>query len=213
MTLANTVFFPHVMLPLYIFEPRYRRMLADVLAGNRLLVVAREDVIRGRDTGEFEPPFPVASVGVVRASHQEEDGASHLILQGLSRVRFNRIVREEPYRLGEFETLEPEPYDPEAMRRLRKELEISVRRCQQLGGDAPKEVFEFLNGLEDPVTYLDLASFALCQDYDVKQTLLETLDPYRRCRQLMDFLHRQNEQRSLEIRLRGKLGDQDAGRN
>jgi len=213
MTLANTVFFPHAMLPLYIFEARYRQMLRDVLAGSRMFVVAREDVARGQSTGEFEPPSPIASVGVVRASHQEEDGASHLILQGLSRVRFLRLIQEEPYRLAEFEMLDPQPCNLEKMEHLRETLSQSVMRFKQLGSDAPSEVFEFLDGLDDPLTYLDLTSFSLCQDNDVKQTLLETLDPERRFKHMLDYMERHNEQLSLEIRLRGKLDDQDADRN
>lgn len=213
MTLANTVFFPHAMLPLYIFEPRYRQMLTDVLAGDRLFVVAREDVTRGQNTGEFEPPYPMASVGVVRASHQEDDGTSHLILQGLARVRFTRIIREEPYRLAEFEAIEPMPSDDNSMSNLRRELAESVDHCQQLGNPNPSEVFEFLKGLDDPVTYLDLASFTLCEDSDIKQSLLETLDPSERYQKLLAYLRSANEQRSLEIELLGDLDEDNLDRN
>lgn len=213
MTLANTVFFPHAMLPLYIFEPRYRKMLADALAGNRLFVVAREDVLRGQETGEFEPPFPMASVGVIRASHQESDGASHLIVQGLARVRFKRIIQEEPYRLAEFETVHCLPCDAATLSALRQQLEASVRLCQQLGHETPVEVFEFLSGLDDPITYLDLASFTLCQDNEIKQTLLERLHPEERYQILLNYLKVFNDQRSLENKLRGNLDERDLERN
>ncbi len=213
MTLSNTVFFPHVMLPLYIFEPRYRQMLEDVLSGDRLFVVAREDVVRGQSTGEFEPPYPVASVGVVRASHREDDGTSHLILQGLARVRFVRIAREQPYRIGEFEPLSSIGANDDALVDMRSELASAVRMRRQLSRDEASEVYDFLNDLEDPETYLDLVSFTLCEDNDMKQQLLETLDTRRRFNRLLDYLRRNNERLHLEKQLRGKLQEDGLDRN
>nr|WP_267908225.1 LON peptidase substrate-binding domain-containing protein [Cerasicoccus arenae] len=213
MTLANTVFFPHAMLPLHIFEPRYRQMLEDVLAGDRLFVVAREDEARGEATGEFEPPCQVASVGVVRACQREASGSSHLILQGLARVRFTGIVHEDPYRLGEFEPLDSAGADAVSLAEMRHQLARTVRRRQQLGAAEPEEVFDFLDALTDPETYLDLTSFTLCEDNDIKQQLLETLNTQQRFRRLVDYLERDNEKLSLEHQLRGKLDEDDIDRN
>jgi hypothetical protein len=67
MTLPNLAFFPQALLPLHIFEPRYRQMLRDVLATNRLFAVAGIDAKRLADPDTFEPPHRVATVGIVRA--------------------------------------------------------------------------------------------------------------------------------------------------
>ncbi len=213
MTLSNTVFFPHAMLPLYIFEPRYRQMLEEALQGDRLFVVAREDVLRGQSTGEFEPPFPVATVGVIRASHQEDDGCSHLILQGLARVKFSRIVREQPYRLGEFEALSSIGGGDDTLSDMRSQLADAVRSRQCLATEEPAEIYDFLDDLADPETYLDLVSFTLCDDSDTKQQLLETLDTRRRYRRLLDYLQRTNDQLRLEKQLRGNLKEDRLDRN
>jgi len=213
MTLASTVLFPHAMLPLYIFEPRYRQMLEDVLAGDRLFVVAREDENRGLETGEFEPAYPVASVGIVRACQQDKDGCSHLSLQGLYRVRFSRIVRENPYRVAEFEALRTVAADADHLADHRHRLARLVLERQRLGSNAPDEVFDFLDALGDPETYLDLASFTLCDDNDVKQNLLETLDVNERFEKLCHYLRRSNASLALERKLRGNLDSEDVGRN
>ncbi len=213
MTLSNTVFFPHAMLPLYIFEPRYRQMLENVLSGDRLFVVAREDELRGQTTGEFEPPYPVATVGVVRASHREDDGASHLILQGLSRVRFVRIVSEQPYRVAEFEPLSTTGDDAEHLSCYQSKLSAAVTLHQQLTKQDPEEMYDFLAELKDPQTYVDLVSYTLCQDIDTKQQLLETLDARRRFQRLLDYLHRENQQLQLEKQLRGHLQEDRLDRN
>src|SRR5687768_1077195 len=98
MTLPNTAFFPQALMPLHIFEPRYREMLRDVLASNRLFAVAGLDLGQVSEPGSFEPPFKVASVGIVRACQKNDNGTSNLLLQGLCRVEIVKIIRDEPYR-------------------------------------------------------------------------------------------------------------------
>src|SRR6185436_8204059 len=92
MILSGACLFPQALLPLFIFEPRYRRMLEATLNGHRMFVVAmaRPDVSR-------ESPLPVAGLGLVRASVQNDDGTSNLVLQGLTRVRLGKVTRYKPY--------------------------------------------------------------------------------------------------------------------
>src|SRR5689334_6605850 len=81
MTLPNVTLFPEALLPLYIFEPRYRQMLTDMLHSNRMFAVAMQKPGNSRET-----PLPVAGLGLVRVSVRHNDGTSHLILQGIARV-------------------------------------------------------------------------------------------------------------------------------
>src|ERR1700679_174128 len=95
MTLPNVAFFPQALLPLQIFEPRYRRMLRDVLATNRLFAVACLDADAVASGGQFEPPHRVACIGLVRACQKNDDGTSRVLLPGLCRVAIGAIVRDE----------------------------------------------------------------------------------------------------------------------
>ena len=81
MTLPNATLFPQALLPLYIFEPRYRQMLADALHSHRMFSVAMQQPGTKR-----ESPSPVAGLGLIRVSVGHRDGTSHLVLQGLARV-------------------------------------------------------------------------------------------------------------------------------
>jgi len=81
MTLPNATLFPQALLPLYIFEPRYRQMLADALQADRMFSVAMR-----RPGTSREVPSPIAGLGLIRVSVGHRDGTSHLILQGLARV-------------------------------------------------------------------------------------------------------------------------------
>src|ERR1041384_3715325 len=80
--LPNLVMFPHVVQPLHIFEPRYREMLEDALASDRLIAMALlapgwEDDYHGRPA-----LYPTACLGRVTTSHRLEDGRYNLLLEG-----------------------------------------------------------------------------------------------------------------------------------
>ena len=87
--LPSTVFFPRTTLPLHIFEPRYRQMLADVQQADGLLVVA---MARG------EKFHDVATVGRLSSVERLADGCSNIELSGLYRVRIEEEQAETPYR-------------------------------------------------------------------------------------------------------------------
>ena len=73
MTLPNATLFPQALLPLYIFESRYRQMLADALHSNRVMSVAMRKPNSARET-----PTEIAGVGMIRVSVAHKDGTSHL---------------------------------------------------------------------------------------------------------------------------------------
>src|SRR5471030_152531 len=125
MTLPNVVFFPQALLPLHIFESRYRQMLKDVLTADRLFAVAGLDSRLADIPGRFEPPHRIASVGIVRACQKNDNGTSNLLLQGLARVEVVEILADEPYRRIRIRALASAPGAPSGEnQRLRKELSI-----------------------------------------------------------------------------------------
>src|SRR5574342_612948 len=106
MTLPNATLFPQALLPLYIFEPRYRQMLADALHSNRMFSVAMQKPGSSR-----EIPSPVAGLGLIRVSVGHRDGTSHLILQGLARVELEDTVRYRPSRIQRIRAIKSPPCD------------------------------------------------------------------------------------------------------
>src|SRR5579862_1076714 len=182
MVLPNAILFPQAMLPLYIFEPRYRQMLSDVLDSHRMFSVAMQKPGRRRET-----PATVAGLGLVRASVGNRDGTSHLILQGLARVQLVQAVRYRPYRVQKIRALETTASDSVVVdalaakvlelvsARLEQGFEVPVHILKQLSqpaegkpSDSPifslKQVFEYLVSLENPDQLADLISCALLSD-------------------------------------------------
>ncbi len=210
MTLPNTVFFPQSLLPLHIFEPRYRTMLRDVLASNRLFVVARLDERRLLEPGAVEPPHRIASLGVVRACQEADDGTSNLLLQGMCRVEISEIVRELPYRLIAVRPLTSSSggnHTQLEIMRLEVLRLLAVRR--RLGSPAPKGMTQFLETIEDFDAFADIAVFNLCEDNGLKQRLLEELDTRRRLQLFAARLKLDIESLRLRRKLQGGL-DEDA---
>jgi ATP-dependent Lon protease len=208
MTLPDTVFFPQALLPLHIFEPRYRQMLRDVLARDRLFAVARLDPRHANDVGASEPAHPIACVGVVRACQKAEGETSNLLLQGICRVEIQRVVREHPYRLIEVRPLATTACGSHAQletERLEVMRLLSLRR--RLGTPAPKGMTQFLESIEDFDTFADIAAFNLCDDGALKQKLLEELDTRRRLQLFAAQLKSEIEAQKLRRKLQGHLSD------
>ena len=105
--LPDCVHFPHTLLPLHVFEPRYRAMTRDALAGDRLIAVAR--LVPGLDSDHLtdRPPIHhVVTVGRIMAEEELDDGRFYLVLRGITRARVRReLPTDAPYRVAELEPL------------------------------------------------------------------------------------------------------------
>ena len=214
MTLPGTVLFPQALLPLHIFEPRYRQMLRDVLATHRIFAVARLNETLAAEPGQYEPPHRVATAGIIRACQKNENGTSNLLLQGLCRVEFTEILHDEPYRCVHVRPLASTPGAAgEENRRLRQELARLLSLKRKFGASMSDEMTAFLRTVEDPATFVDLAAFGFCEDASVKQKLLETLDTHRRLQLFSAQVRAEIEAIKLRRKLQGPLGDDAVSNN
>jgi Lon protease-like protein len=183
MALSGVTLFPNALLPLYIFEPRYREMLTQVLAGDRIFAVG---MVRP-DTGE-ESIFPVAGAGLVRACVEQPDGTSQLILQGLARVRFDDFAQTDPYLIGrtsEFSTIRD---DEESGAELGKELQEICRGLVSRGVELPDTFTQAIGELDDPAMLGDLVAQHLVRDPLAAQKILSADRLSERLRQLVATL-------------------------
>jgi Lon protease-like protein len=98
----KVVLFPGALLPLYIFEPRYQRLLADVSAGQ-----GRFGILPPGEDGGLPAPGVVGCVALVRGVQPLPDGCSNIVVSGEERFRFlGPVGSESPYALGQVEPLE-----------------------------------------------------------------------------------------------------------
>jgi Lon protease-like protein len=212
MTLPEIAFFPQALLPLHIFEARYRQMLQDVLATDRLFAIAGLDFQHARR--EFEPPFRIAGLGMVRACQKNDNGTSNLLIQGLSRVEIVEIVTDEPYRRVRIRALTSEAGAASVEnRRMRDQLARLLVLKTKLDAGISKELTQFLNTVDDPETFVDIAAFNLCQDKALRQRLLSTLNVHRRFELFARQLRSDIDEIKLRRKLQGGLADDQIAHN
>lgn len=214
MTLPATALFPQALMPLHIFEPRYREMLRDVLASDRLFAVAGLDVQQAGQPGAFEPLYRVATVGIVRACQKNGNGTSNLLLQGLCRVEVLGIASDVPYRRIRVRVLTSEAgATPEENQALRVELARLIGVKLRLAASGTRAMTDFLKSVDDPEVFADIVAFNVCDDIRLKQTLLETLDVHRRLALLRQRVTADIAQLKLQRKLQGRLPDDRIAQN
>jgi Lon protease-like protein len=188
MPLPGALLFPHALLPLYIFEARYRQMLKHALAHHRMFCVAliKPGFADWQSTTDF---FHTAGVGLIRACVERGDGTSNLILQGLERVRFMDFEQETPFPIATIDSLESDSVhsvETEALAAKVLELYSSLKgnRERQL----PPKVDRYLSDLSDPEMLADLVASTFVNDPLHRQRILEELSTNRRLRLLIQYL-------------------------
>ena len=111
--LPNVVLFPQVFLPLRIFEPRYRSMVADALAGDRVIGMA---LLRPGWEGQYEerpPIYKVGCSGLITHHEKLPDGRYNIVLRGLERFEIQEEDHARPYRRAEVKPLPEAPLRPD----------------------------------------------------------------------------------------------------
>ena len=176
--LPNCVLLPGGLLPLHVFEPRYRALTRDCLAGHQLMAVARlrpgyESSYYGRP-----PVYEHCGVGRIICSDELPDGRFALLLRGVARVQIAReLPVERPYRCVEARLLADASYD---LARAGGDHQRLIDLCDRLAGLIDKggaQLRDLVRSFESPGACADGVAAALVMDADERQRLLEARDP------------------------------------
>lgn len=171
MLLPDCTLFPHGGLPLHIFEPRYRQMLADSLEGSCFFGLAR---LEGEETDNLsECTSEIGTVGLIRASREMEDGTSNLLLHGVIRVRFTEWMDDAPYPKAAISPIpavfEPETQSEAAIEALKEAADIALTEFTTEIGDAFHSMTE---SIDDPAILADVMAQQFVQDPSERHHLL-----------------------------------------
>jgi ATP-dependent Lon protease len=175
MPLPGALLFPHALLPLHIFEPRYRDMLKHALVHHRMFCVAllKPHCVEWNSTADF---FHIASVGLIRACVEQSD-----------------FRQEEPFPIAMIESLESDcatSVETEAL--AAKVLEL----YSNLKGDGPRQlppkVDRYLSDLSDPELLADLVTSTFVSDPLRRQRVLEELSVNKRLRLVIQYLREES---------------------
>ena len=183
--LPNVVLFPHVFLPLHVFEPRYREMVADALEGDRMIGMV---LLRSGWDQDYEgrpPIYQIGCSGVLTHTELLPDGRYNLVLRGIERFRIVEEDDARSYRRAAIEPLVERPLndvDRAVIQQQRSKIEAMLGANQAGAGEArmPASMSDedVVNALAQ---YLDLEALE-------KQALLEQPGLRSRAESLVELL-------------------------
>jgi ATP-dependent Lon protease len=184
--LEGVVLFPHSMIPLHIFESRYRKMVRDVLGSNRLLAISLQLEKENLQEGNLPRVADVASVGELVLAQELPDGRFNLVVRGRARIGIDEeLPSDEPYRLIAAHEIPDESLQERAdideadaaLRALISGLAESIPD----GGDLLKHVTA---AQDTPAALANVVAASLIADAKTRQLLLETTDVFQRLERL-----------------------------
>lgn len=187
--LPNVVTFPHGMLPLHIFEPRYRKMLEDAFESNSMICVA--NLISDETPDPSKCTSKIGTIGIIRASQKQKNGHSDLILHSLSRVEFLSWERSSTYPKANISPI------TNIVKPLTNATEIVIDSLRdatsRFVAKCPKELIdqidETLNHVsKDLATLTDVVAQQFISDTSFRQELLEENNPNNRAEALIRHL-------------------------
>lgn len=175
--LPSVVLFPHTVLPLHIFEPRYRALVRDALATDRVMALAQlepgwEGHYEGRPAMQ-----PMLCAGLILWHEEVEDGRFNILLQGVCRARMlEELPAAKPYREVRAEIIEDFPYEGPEEEQLRQAV-------FELASRVPPDYAEGLLPITARASggmLADVVAAAVVPEVGRRQQLLGELDVPRR---------------------------------
>jgi Lon protease-like protein len=191
----GSVLYPGLVLPLHIFEDRYRQLVADLLAGPEPRQFGVIAIRSGRETGVdgVSALYDMGCTAELRQAEEYDDGRFDLITVGVERFKLRGLGDADPYLTGDVEFVPDEAGDQNqataAVPAVQQAFRSYLHELTEQGGaqitvpDLPDE----------PVLLSYLVAAAVVVDLPVKQQLLEQPDGYRRLRAERTLLARETQ--------------------
>ena len=183
--LPNAVLFPNVFMPLHIFEPRYRAMVTDALADDRIIGMV---LLKPGHESEYEgrpPVFAIGCAGLITHSEALPDGRFNIVLRGIEKFRVTGEDESRIYRIAHIDPISEvvREGDRAVLREQRHRLEALLAVAIERSGSEPR--FPATVADEDLVNAL--AQY-LALDALERQALLERDGVLARCQALIELL-------------------------
>ena len=184
--LPDLALFPNTLLPLHIFEPRYRAMVTDCLARDRRLAIVGLKAGFEGDYAGHPAVHEVAGLGRIVKCERLATGRFNLLLKGEARVRIERELPSDTlYRLAQSVELQDAGGERAAVPPLLDEVKRACRRILEAVRRATPEMEETLAAAAAPGVLCDQVASAVIPSPAARQALLEELDVERRLRRLL----------------------------
>jgi ATP-dependent Lon protease len=205
--LKETVVFPESMTPLAIGQDRSVRLIEDVVSGDRLLalVTVRDEQA---DPPGWDDLYDIGTAAVVHKMIKVPDGTLRILVQGLSRIKLERRLQDEPYLVGEFSELPDELEESREVEALTRNVQGLFARIIGLVPYLPEELQIAAANVDDPSALCNLVASTLRLKTEEKQLLLEQADVHARLHSVAGILNRELEVYELGSKIQSQVQEE-----
>jgi Lon protease-like protein len=188
--LPNVLLFPNMVVPLHIFEDRYKRMVNDCLQGDRLLGLFL--LQRGWDEeGATPTPYEVGGMGRITRAVKYPNGSMDILLSGLARVHVQHYVQEKPYLIAEIDMWPEESEDSEGLDALTRRMVSAFERFVIAKAGEGHELLTRLKLLASPIDLLHYVVTNMPLDVHQKQEIMNLRPIDERITMMITLLNRE----------------------
>lgn len=194
--LPNVILFPEIEIPLYIFEPRYKKMLSDCFGKTKSQFSINHKFMgislfkKGwEEKKEPVPSYDIIGVGYIRAVFENPDGTSNILIKGIGRAKIVEYVQQEPYRIAKVKSIPDIVDDKKHLTELTIELKKLLLMKLRFASETPQTRFTLPKEFQNPITLSHLAAFFSTANPYLKQDLLETTNCVCRMKHLIDIFN------------------------
>jgi Lon protease-like protein len=177
--LPDVVLFPHTMLPLHIFEPRYRKLVQDCLAGDKRLAMGLLKPGWEKDYYGRPPIHAVAGAGEIVQHEELPDGRFNILVRGTMRVGITaELPPDQPYRVVRVKPLADRYADerPDALALRLDRLKVFYLRILAEVNKSQGEMVKVFSKVKDPGIIVDRIAGAAIADTEARQQILECVE-------------------------------------
>ena len=202
--LKETVVFPGSMTPLAIGQERSIQLVDEAVAKERTiaLVTTRDSEVDARSAEDL---YSVGTEAEIHKMIRVPDGTLRVLVEGLRRVRLERVVQDDPYLVGEFEELPDVEGSPKETEALARNVEALFGRIIALVPYLPDELSLAAANADDPSALANLVASVMRLKPEEKQELLEEANVEARLRKMTVILNRELEVFELGTKIQSQV--------
>ncbi len=210
--IRNHVLFPGSVAPFDVGRDKSVALVEDLEGENQPVIVIFAQKDPGTDDPSYDDLYPVGVAARVLKALRHSTGNYSLILQGLVRVRMERLLQESPYLKARVSRLDEPKQDDVECEALAMSLRDTAKQVIQLMPELPREAGSLIDSINEPGQLADLVAANLDAPVDEKAALLESIDVKERIRKVLRLLTRQLEVLKMRERINSQIKE-EMGKN
>ncbi|MCC7479221.1 endopeptidase La [bacterium] len=211
MPLKNVVVFPSVVLPIHVTREKSTAAIEAVLSGQRIMGLMSQ-----RDEDEEDPDYDdlyeIGTIGLILRVLKLPEGGARILIQGLSRYKVTKWLAKDPYFLAQVEALPEMETDSMQAQALMRAVNEQFKQYVNLGKSLPSEILVAANNIKEPGKLADLVAANISIGDEMRQEILEVIDPLRRLERINQIVQSEIELLNMSNRIQSQV-QEEVGRN